>query len=99
MRREYRARRDALVQALAEHLPEVSVHGISAGLHLYAELPAGWDEAALAEVARTAGLGAEPVAPMRAASGPPALVLGFARLPAHRIRSAVRSLAEAARYR
>jgi GntR family transcriptional regulator/MocR family aminotransferase len=38
----------------------------------------------------------EGVAPPRAAGGPPALVLGFARLPEHQIAEAVRLLAEAA---
>jgi hypothetical protein len=36
------------------------------------------------------------IAPMRiAGGGPPALVLGFARLPEHRIVEAIRLLAEA----
>ncbi|WP_449063990.1 aminotransferase-like domain-containing protein, partial [Planomonospora algeriensis] len=56
MRREYRARRDALVRALAEHLPEITVWGVSAGLHLFAELPGGWDERAVAAAARARGL-------------------------------------------
>ncbi|GAA4565738.1 MocR-like pyridoxine biosynthesis transcription factor PdxR [Planotetraspora kaengkrachanensis] len=93
MRREYRVRRDALVDALAEHLPEITVHGISAGLHLYAELPDGRQEA-VAEAARTAGLSVEPVTWEGARRRPPALVIGFARLPAHRILRAVEEAAE-----
>ncbi|WP_182907796.1 PLP-dependent aminotransferase family protein [Microbispora sp. H13382] len=88
MRREYRRRRDALVRALAEHLPRVTVHGISAGLHLYAE-PDG-DPSALVAAAHAAGLSAEVVTP---AHGSPGLVIGFARLPAHRVTEAVRALA------
>ncbi|WP_067178682.1 aminotransferase-like domain-containing protein [Microtetraspora niveoalba] len=84
MRREYRRRRDALVGALAEHLPGVRAHGISAGLHLYAELPAGWDERRVAEAARACGLTVDPL--------PSALVIGFARFPEHRIAEAVRQL-------
>ncbi|MEZ0073467.1 PLP-dependent aminotransferase family protein [Planotetraspora sp. GP83] len=91
MRREYRARRDALVGALAEHLPAIAVQGVSAGLHLYARLPEGWDEAALAAAARAAGLAAEPVVP---AHRRPGLVIGFARVPPHRITRAVRDLAD-----
>lgn len=96
MRREYRARRDALVRALAAHLPLIRVHGISAGLHLYAELPEGWDEETVVAAARSAGFAAEPVGPMRtiAAGRPPALVIGFARLPPHRVTRAVHELAE-----
>jgi GntR family transcriptional regulator/MocR family aminotransferase len=99
MRREYRARRDALVRGLAAHLPLIRVHGISAGLHLYAELPAGWDEETVVAAARSAGLAAETVGPMRGvqAGRPPALVIGFARLAPHRISRAVHELAETLR--
>ncbi|MFG3439084.1 PLP-dependent aminotransferase family protein [Nonomuraea sp. NPDC047897] len=88
-RREYRRRRDALVGALAEHLPQVRVRGIEAGLHAYLDLPAGWDEDRTAEAARDLGLTAEPVGPMRFTPGGPALAVGFARLPAHRAEEAV----------
>jgi GntR family transcriptional regulator/MocR family aminotransferase len=94
MRREYRARRDALVEALAEHLPAVEVRGVSAGFHLYVELPAGWDEQEAVAAAQACGLAVEPIGPQRAAAGPPALVIGFARLPPHRIAEAIRDLAK-----
>jgi len=90
MRREYRARRDAMVRALAEHLPQVRVPGVAAGLHLYAELPPGWDEERVVAAAAAAGLTADPVAPARTAPGPPAVVIGVARLPGHRIAAAAR---------
>ncbi|WP_440085603.1 MocR-like pyridoxine biosynthesis transcription factor PdxR [Streptosporangium sp. LJ11] len=99
MRREYRARRDAFALALGEHLPEITVRGVSAGLHLLAELPYGWDEAAVAETAQDCGLAVEPVGPMRHAPGPPALVMGFARLPARRADATIRALADALRRR
>lgn len=92
MRREYKARRDALVRALAEHLPEVEVRGIEAGLHAYLHLPRGWDEQVVAEEAQALGLSAEPLGPMRHRPGPPAIVVGFARLPAHRALDVVRAL-------
>jgi GntR family transcriptional regulator/MocR family aminotransferase len=92
MRREYRIRRDALVQALADHLPEVRVQGVSAGLHLYAELPHHWDEQAVATAARSQGLAVEPVAPQPGRTARPALVIGFARLPAHRITEAIHGM-------
>ncbi|GAA2861144.1 PLP-dependent aminotransferase family protein [Streptosporangium fragile] len=95
MRREYRARRDALVRALGEHLPEVAVHGVSAGLHLFAELPGGWEERRAVDAARACGLAAEPVSATRHAPGPPALVIGFARLPVHRADEVIRSFARA----
>ncbi|MFF4619528.1 MocR-like pyridoxine biosynthesis transcription factor PdxR [Nonomuraea jabiensis] len=92
MRREYRRRRDALVRALAEELPDVRVKGIDAGLHVYLELPAGWDELGTVQVAQELGLSTEPVGPMRESAGPPAVVVGFARLPAHKALDAVRGL-------
>jgi DNA-binding transcriptional MocR family regulator len=96
MRRRYRDRRDAFVSALAHRLPDVRVHGVSAGLHAYAELPSSCDEAAV--VARAAGLGVavEGVAPMRVdGHGPPAVVVGYARLPERRLAEAVLLLADA----
>ncbi|MDP4507362.1 MocR-like pyridoxine biosynthesis transcription factor PdxR [Nonomuraea turcica] len=94
MRREYRRRRDALVAALAADLPEVQVKGIEAGLHAYLELPGGWDEHQVARIAQAIGVSAEPVGPMREWPGPPAVVVGFARLPAHKAAEAVRGIKE-----
>ncbi|MFE0152877.1 PLP-dependent aminotransferase family protein [Nonomuraea sp. NPDC059007] len=91
-RREYRRRRDALVTALNEELPEIRVRGIEAGLHMYLELPEDWDEAAAAAAAQALGLAAEPVGPMRFSPGPPAMVVGFARVPVHRAAEAVQEL-------
>ena len=45
----YRARRDALVAALARRLPDCRPAGVAAGLHLVVHLPAGTDEAAVLE--------------------------------------------------
>jgi len=76
VRTVYRARRDALLAALARRVPGVRVMGISAGLHVYlADLP-GADRACAALRAR--GVAAQVVA-----SGPlhapgPGLVLSFA---------------------
>ncbi|MEV4102231.1 PLP-dependent aminotransferase family protein [Nonomuraea sp. NPDC049649] len=92
MRREYRVRRDALVEALARDLPEVRVRGIEAGLHVYLELPEGWDAERLVAAARELGLVAAPVSRTRGAGGPPAVVAGFARLPARRAAETVRGL-------
>ena len=43
-RRMYHARRNALIDALAQSLPEATVGGAAAGLHLIAWLPEGTDE-------------------------------------------------------
>ncbi|WP_020545120.1 PLP-dependent aminotransferase family protein [Nonomuraea coxensis] len=92
MRREYRRRRDALVAALSEELPQVRVKGIEAGLHVYLELPDGWAERDVVRAARELGLSAEPVGPMRELAGPPAVVVGFARLPARQAPEVVHGL-------
>ena len=47
MRARYRRRRDALVEALAEALPEATVCGAAAGLHVTVELIDGDDERAI----------------------------------------------------
>ena len=97
LRRRYRARRDALTDALAQWLPGAVVHGVSAGVQLYVELPPDLDQDAIIDAAAERGVAVEGPTPLRAASGrPPALVLGFARLPEHRLAHAVRLLAEAA---
>jgi DNA-binding transcriptional MocR family regulator len=97
MRRRYRARRDALAGALARWLPGAVAHGVPAGIQLYVELPAALDEAAVVKAAADRGVAVEGVAPLRVdAPGPPALVLGFARLSERHIAEAVRPLGEAA---
>ena len=45
MRPVYRSRRDAVLAALAEHVPDLEPSGIAAGLHLVAWLPGDLDEA------------------------------------------------------
>ncbi|GAA4874333.1 PLP-dependent aminotransferase family protein [Kitasatospora terrestris] len=95
LRARYRARRDALVAALAAELPAARVRGVAAGLHLYLDLPDGSDEAAVVAAAGERRLRVEPVAPMRLAPGGPALALGYAGLPEHRLREAAHLLATA----
>jgi GntR family transcriptional regulator/MocR family aminotransferase len=99
MRLQYRARRDALVAALGETLPEATVQGVAAGLHVTVRLPDGTDEAAVvAEAARRRiALSALGFNRLGDAPLPPTLLLGYARLPEASIRAGVRELAEAVR--
>ncbi|WP_018653032.1 PLP-dependent aminotransferase family protein [Actinomadura flavalba] len=96
LRRRYRARRDALVAVLAEHLPGARVHGVSAGLHLYVELPPGRAEADVVAGAAARGVvvsgAAELWSPGRAASAPAALVLGYGGVPTSALMNAVEIL-------
>ncbi|MEV4672228.1 PLP-dependent aminotransferase family protein [Actinomadura geliboluensis] len=50
------ARRDALLGALARDLPELRVNRPAGGLHVWARLPDGADDAAVAEAALRAGV-------------------------------------------
>lgn len=81
MRPRYRARRDALVTALAEHLPEWRIHGVAAGLHTVALLPEQVDERSLLARAERAGMRLHGLAWFRVAEpGPPGIVLGYGGL-------------------
>jgi len=92
-RRVQRTRRDALVAALATHLPQARVSGVAAGLHLVAELDRGTDDAAIVMRARALGLGPLALSAHRYASmGRPGLVLGYAAHTPDELRVAVRRL-------
>jgi GntR family transcriptional regulator/MocR family aminotransferase len=98
MRAHYRARRDLLVAALAEELPEARVEGIAAGLHATVRLPDGDDESAILEEAARRRIALEAMGAYReAAPGAPTLVLGYGRIAEPSIRAGVRALAEAVR--
>jgi GntR family transcriptional regulator / MocR family aminotransferase len=94
MRRHYRARRDVLVQALHDRLPQARVQGVAAGLHVYIELPPGSDEEAVVAAMARAGVAVQGAAPMRSAAGPPALVLGYGAANEARLRTCVELLAQ-----
>lgn len=80
LRRRYRGRRDALVAELSRQLPSARVTGLAAGLHLLLELPAEIDETLVVNEAARVGLGVLGGSAMRGGPGPPALVVGYARL-------------------
>lgn len=61
MRAVYRARRDLLIAALGEHLPQLPVSGVAAGLSLMLNLPAQVDDRDLGRTARDAGIALEPL--------------------------------------
>jgi GntR family transcriptional regulator/MocR family aminotransferase len=97
MRSIYRRRRDALLSALAEHLPTLRPTGASAGLHVVAWLPAGLDEDRVVSNASAAGIGISGLRPRRIAPGPSGLVFGYGGIREDAIRPAVRRLAEVLR--
>ena len=93
VRARQRARRDALLAALAEHLPRAGVQGIAAGLHLTVTLPGPLDDAAVADRALAAGVDVQALSRCRLGTGPPGLVIGYAAATPDRIREGIRRLA------
>jgi GntR family transcriptional regulator / MocR family aminotransferase len=93
VRRRYRARRDALAAALAQHLPEARLEGLAAGLHAVVRLPAAVDGMALVEEAAKRSVGAYPLSLTPDATD--AVVLGYANLSEPAIDRGIRRLAEA----
>ncbi|HEY1274354.1 MAG TPA: PLP-dependent aminotransferase family protein [Thermoleophilaceae bacterium] len=78
----YRARRDALLRALADFIPDANPTGVAAGLHLYVRLPPHCSEDQLIQATLEHGVHVEGAARHSANrnDAPPALVLGYASL-------------------
>ncbi len=96
VRKRQRSRRDALLRALREHLPEARVQGIAAGLHLLITLPertGAADDTELAERVSRAGVLVHPLSWHRQRPGPPGLVLGYAAHTPDQLREAARRIA------
>ncbi|MEV0455092.1 PLP-dependent aminotransferase family protein [Catellatospora methionotrophica] len=97
LRSALRERRDALLAALRRHLPELAPHTVPrGGLHLWARLPDGTDDVALATAAATEGVIVFPGRPWYAAEPPaPHLRLTYAAAPPAQHDEAVTRLARA----
>ena len=96
MRPIYRSRRDAVLAALAEHVPEMEPAGIAAGLHLVAWLPADLPEAAVIEAAAAEGVAVAGVSPywIKAASRG-GLIFGYSNLTERVIAEGIARLGRA----
>jgi GntR family transcriptional regulator/MocR family aminotransferase len=95
MRPIYRGRRDALLAALARHVPELRPTGASAGLHVLAWLPEsfGLDDAAVVEAAMAEGIALGGVSARQVAPGPPGLIFGYGTIDEAAIDGGVLRLA------
>lgn len=82
MRIRYRARRDALVAALSDTLPDATVHGIAAGLHVTLRLRGRYDEDVLLEAAQDRRVELSTLSDYRpgAFADDPVLLLGYAQI-------------------
>src|SRR3954466_6358009 len=99
MRRRYLGRRNALLRALSRYLPEATVLGAAAGVHLTVRFP---DNCRVADLVRRAAelrVHLEPLAPCYAEPdmAPPGLMLGYANLSESQIITGVQALARAMR--
>jgi GntR family transcriptional regulator / MocR family aminotransferase len=96
-RREYRRRRDALVEAISAELPQLRVLGAAGGLHLTLQLPPGCDADRAAEAARSGGVVLRPLSyyTQPPIEQEPGLVLGYGRLPLPSVPGVVGALAQA----
>lgn len=90
LRRRHRARRDALVAALARHLPDARVTGIAAGLHATVVLPRPVDVGRLHAACERSSVRVHDARPTT-------LLLGYADLSEGALDEGVRRLAEAVR--
>ncbi|MEU6252299.1 PLP-dependent aminotransferase family protein [Streptomyces sp. NPDC047043] len=96
-RKRYRDRRDALVRALAEQLPDAPVSGVAAGLHLILRMPSEVDTAAVVRAAAARSLQVADLAAYHATEdhADHGLVLGYGNLADGTVDEAVRRLREA----
>jgi GntR family transcriptional regulator/MocR family aminotransferase len=96
MRPVYRRRRDALLEALREQLPDFEPIGASAGIHLVAWLPADLDEGSVVAAAARHGVGVPGVRPYRLTdTGRDGLIFGYSSLNERSIADGIRLLAAA----
>ena len=97
MRYRYHHRRERLVQALADQLPDWRPSEPMGGLHTTVVLPGGTDESALLTAAARRGVGIEGLS-LHSYTGdcPPGLILGHAYLSEPAIERGVQLLAQAA---
>ncbi|WP_306317865.1 MULTISPECIES: PLP-dependent aminotransferase family protein [unclassified Streptomyces] len=98
VRSRYRSRSEALAAAVGRHLPQARMNGSAAGLHSYALLPPGTDEAALVRGALRRSVlvrGSQQFRFGSASAGRPALLLGYGSLPLSGITEAVAAIGAA----
>lgn len=78
VRRRHRARRDATIAAIDQHLRRVQVHGAAAGLHLTITFADDVDDVALAAAVFAAGVKVQPLSWHCQRARSSGLVLGYA---------------------
>ncbi|WP_406103970.1 PLP-dependent aminotransferase family protein [Micromonospora globbae] len=95
LRRRHVRRRDAMVDAVARHLPGATVHGAAAGLHLMLTLDGPVADTDLAAAALDRGVKVHPLSWHCQREHPPGLVLGYAANSVTDIEEGVAAVAAA----
>lgn len=97
MRLVYRDRRNALVSAIGEFLPEASIDGISAGLHAVVSLPESIAEQAVSSEVARRGVHIEFMSKwyVRKQDSPSTILIGYAQSDGSTLRAGIRILADA----
>ncbi len=89
----YRARRDALVAALAAHVPDLRVGGVAAGLSVALYLPAGSDDREIERSASDAGIRVQALSRYAIEDrGDRGLIIGYGRMHETAIEPAIGTL-------
>ncbi|WP_238178218.1 PLP-dependent aminotransferase family protein [Paenibacillus contaminans] len=98
MRSLYQRKRDILLQAIRQHMPEdMEVIGADSGLHILIRMHNGLDEAQLIARAKQAGVAVYPTSTYALVPGlvpPSTVLLGFGGLSAEHIREGIVRLAD-----
>ncbi|MEU8893301.1 PLP-dependent aminotransferase family protein [Streptomyces sp. NPDC048442] len=101
LRRHHRRRRDAMIEAIRTHLPDATVHGTAAGLHLTItfESKSGTDfaDTGLAAAALARGVKVQPLSWHAQRPHRPGLVLGYAASTPTEIAEGVAAIGESLR--
>lgn len=92
-RSAYRRRRDALLSAVATHLPSWQPIGVAAGLHVVLRLPAGVEDSVVSQRLADHGIHAPALSAYTRTGTYPGLVLGYAATTPDRLRDVVREIA------
>lgn len=93
MRQHYKARRDALVEAVEHYLPNTLTLGATeCGMHAVGYLADGLDEARIVSLARQQGMVLAPLTSFYVSGGRPGLVFGFANVAPKEIDRYIRQL-------
>ncbi|WP_265444713.1 PLP-dependent aminotransferase family protein [Flexivirga meconopsidis] len=93
--RTYAARRQRLVAALSEQLPELRLTGADSGMHLTARWLGGREDVEVVDRLRKRGLATAALSSYGVEHRPNGLLLGYAQLPETAATGAVRDIARA----